>query len=75
MFVAASWEEQHLYTIFVDWFYNRILESDISVPFNFQSREAWCNALLKLGSLVALEDLGIDDKLGALFHVLYVLDL
>lgn len=72
-FITWPVDRQMAYTRFIDWFYNRVLESDISVPFCFRSDSAWRTLLSRLAHLEKVIHLGIDDDLGALYHVLYVL--
>jgi ubiquinone/menaquinone biosynthesis C-methylase UbiE len=74
-FLALTNDHQFLYTCFVDWFFNRILETGIAVPFMFRSIGHWRQSLNSLGSIESCIDLGIDDSIGALYHVLFVVTL
>jgi SAM-dependent methyltransferase len=74
-FERLRYEEQLFYTCFVDWFYNRVLETGIDTPFAFRPTAEWLDVLAKVGDVGAVVNLGIDDFLGALYHVLIVIDL
>lgn len=73
-FLDLSIRDQLAYTQFVDWFVNRAIEDGIPVPFLFERPEIWSAELSKLGTLAAVDWLGIEEPVGALYHVLYVLD-
>lgn len=73
-FEQLSDMDQFYYTCFVDWFYNRILENGINVPFQFRTNSHWISILKTIGTLERVIHLGIDDKLGALYHIIYVVN-
>lgn len=74
-FLELTKDQQFLYTCFVDWFFNRILETGIAVPFTFRTPLQWQQSLDTLGTIESAIDLGIDDSIGALYHVLFVVNL
>lgn len=74
-FVELAEHMQFLYTCFVDWFFNRVLEADVDVPFAFKSVNQWREALESIGNIVSIIRLGIDDPIGALYHVLFIVDM
>ncbi|MBI4243546.1 MAG: hypothetical protein HY606_05605, partial [Planctomycetes bacterium] len=73
-------EEEKLYTEWIDWFYNRILNYNknpaekVNVPFNFRRPEEWKNLFEKRGMTVKEKDLGIFQILNPEHHWLYVAD-
>lgn len=68
-------EEQFVYTSFFDWFYNRVLHSNVPVPFNFLPPQRWEKIFGELGwRIVQSEDLGIDVEIVPIHHFLYVLE-
>lgn len=68
-------EEQFVYTSFFDWFYNRVLHSDVPTPFNFLSPQQWDDVFSKSRlSVLTRQDLGIDVEIVPIHHFLYVLD-
>jgi len=68
-------EKQFVYTSYFDWFYNRVLHSDVPVPFNFLRPAEWEVLFGDRGlRIVASEDLGIDVEIVPIHHVLYVLE-
>jgi len=68
-------EQQYLYTCFIDWFYNNIFERDVAVPFGFKNRKEWLDLFNCHGTVEQIIQLGLDDKLGALYHVLYIISV
>lgn len=75
LFLGLSTNEQLEYTRFFDWFYNRVLETGVEVPFLFQTPNYWIQIFRELGRVQNIIDLGIDDSLGALYHIIYTIDL
>jgi SAM-dependent methyltransferase len=68
-------EEQRCYAIFCDWFYNRVLNQDVPVPYNFNTPQNWRNIFQGLSAKVSIEeDLGIDINIVPEHHFLFVLD-
>lgn len=63
------------YAVFCDWFYNRVLNQDVSVPYNFNTPENWRQIFLTLPATIAAEDdLGVDLDIVPEHHFLFVLD-
>lgn len=63
-------------TMFFDWFYNRVLHDNVSVPFNFNSPEGWEHVFKEEGvSVVASQDIGLDEVTVPEYHWLYALDI
>ena len=72
---SLSVREQFLYTSFFDWFYNRVLHSDVPVPFNYLPPAGWTQLFEKMGmSVTASQDLGIDVEIVPIHHYLFVMD-
>jgi hypothetical protein len=68
-------DEQFQYTSFFDWFYNRVLHSDIPVPFNFAPPPVWEDLFARNQMrLTHRKDLGIDVEIVPIHHYLFVLD-
>jgi SAM-dependent methyltransferase len=69
-------EEQCCYAVFCDWFYNRVLNQDIPVPYNFDTPQKWKTHFQeKLSATVSYEeDLAIDIPIVPEHHFLFVLD-
>lgn len=68
-------DEQFVYTSFFDWFYNRVLHSDVPAPFNFLPPQKWDRIFNDLGLQAQhRQDLGIDVEIVPIHHFLYVLD-
>jgi len=66
---------QFLYTSFFDWFYNRVLHSDVPVPCNFLPPEDWERLFVQKGMrLETKQDLGIDVDIVPLHHYLFILE-
>ena len=67
-------DQQFQYTSFFDWFYNRVLHSDVPVPFNFAPPPVWENLFAHhhMG-LIYKQDLGIDVEIVPIHHYLFVL--
>jgi SAM-dependent methyltransferase len=68
-------DEQFIYTSFFDWFYNRVLHSNVPVPFNFLPPQKWDRVFGDLGlNAKHRQDLGIDVEIVPIHHFLHVLD-
>lgn len=69
-------EEQFRYACFWDWFYNKVVNSNVIVPYNFSSPNKWKDRLAATGyDEVKRVYLGMDQPLVPEFHVLQVFDL
>ena len=67
--------DQVAYAVFVDWLYNRVLNDDIPVPYNFTTPQRWMETFSNLGMrLVESKNLGQDIKIAPELHFLFVLD-
>ncbi len=67
--------QQFIYTSFFDWFYNRVLHSDVPAPFNFLPPQRWDRLFREFELNVEhRQDLGIDVEIVPIHHFLYVLD-
>jgi SAM-dependent methyltransferase len=67
--------EQFRYACFWDWFYNKVINSGVVVPYNYSSPNAWQQRFGAIGySEVKRIYLGIDQPLVPEFHVLQVFD-
>jgi len=63
------------YAVFCDWFYNRVLNQGIPVPYNFNTPENWRLTFRELGAHLSFEqDLGVDLEIVPEHHFLFVLD-
>ena len=72
-FANASLLHQIMTQTFFDWFYNRVINQDVSVPFNFASFEKWPCLLEQLNCNVEyIHHFGIDQPLVPEYHVLYI---
>ncbi len=74
-------ETERLYTMWIDWFYNRVLHySDnpskkVNVPFNFRKPEEWKTAIESFGlEMTQFRDLKTFQILNPEHHWLYVAD-
>jgi ubiquinone/menaquinone biosynthesis C-methylase UbiE len=68
-------QTQLAYAVFCDWFYNRVLNQGVSVPYNFNTPEKWREVFKKLPAVLAFEnDLGVDLDIVPEHHFLFVLD-
>lgn len=74
-------EKERLYTMLIDWFYNRVLrysaqpDEKVNVPFNFRKPEQWAEEIEKRGmGITRSNDLGIFQILNPEHHWLYVAD-
>jgi len=68
-------EGQFRYACFWDWFYNKVVNSGVFVPYNFLWPDAWRDRFRHLGYDEAERIyLGIDQPLAPEFHVLQVFD-
>ncbi len=68
-------DQQFQYTSFFDWFYNRVLHSDIPVPFNFAPPPVWEDLFARHQmKLTHKQDLGIDVEIVPIHHYLFVCD-
>ncbi len=67
--------QQFIYTSFFDWFYNRVLHSDVPAPFNFLPPQKWDRIFSDAGLITQQRlDLGIDVEIVPIHHFLYALD-
>jgi hypothetical protein len=67
--------EQIAYAVFVDWLYNRVLNDNIPVPYNFTTPERWLEIFVECGMHVAeIENLGQDIKIAPELHYMFVLE-
>jgi SAM-dependent methyltransferase len=68
--------DQCYYAVFCDWFYNRVLNQDVPVPYNFNTPQKWLDLFQDKLSATVLppEDLGIDIQIVPEHHFLFVLD-
>ena len=72
--------EEKLYTMWIDWWYNRILHFDedpvkkVNVPFNFREPEDWKARLEERGLKVSDYDLGTFQILNPEHHWLFVVE-
>jgi Methyltransferase domain len=72
---CLSARDQFVYTSFFDWFYNRVLHSDVPVPFNYLSPQRWEQIFADCEMRIAFrQDLGIDVEIVPIHHFLYVLE-
>lgn len=63
------------YAIFWDWFYNRVIHDNVSVPYNFQTPQNWEEVFKKYNlDIIHKENLGVDQKIVPEHHYLFVLD-
>jgi hypothetical protein len=68
-------EDQIAFAAFVDWFYNRVLHTDVPFPYNFTKGEKWQQVFATHGMrLVHTIHLGKDINTGPEYHVLFVLE-
>lgn len=66
---------QFVYAVFCDWFYNRVLNQDVFVPYNFNSPQNWRHIFESLpAKIFSEEDLGVDLDIVPEHHFLFVLD-
>jgi hypothetical protein len=68
--------DQQYYAVFCDWFYNRVLNQDVPVPYNFNTPQKWKTLFQEeLSAIVSYEeDLAIDIPIVPEHHFLFVLD-
>jgi 2-polyprenyl-3-methyl-5-hydroxy-6-metoxy-1,4-benzoquinol methylase len=67
--------KQFINAIFCDWFYNRVLNQDVNVPYNFDTPKNWCLTFEQLPAIISVQkDLGIDIEIVPEHHFLFVLD-
>jgi SAM-dependent methyltransferase len=67
--------DQFVYTSFFDWFYNRVLHSDVPAPFNFLPPYKWDLIFSDIGLKTHhRQDLGIDVEIVPIHHFLHVLE-
>jgi hypothetical protein len=61
--------------VFVDWLYNRILNDDIPVPYNFTTPEKWSQVFedgeMRVANTI---NLGQDIEIAPELHFLFVLE-
>lgn len=66
---------QLYYAVFCDWFYNRVLNQGVSVPYNFNTPKNWRKIFETLPAKISTEvDLGVDLEIVPEHHFLFVLD-
>jgi SAM-dependent methyltransferase len=66
---------QFINAIFCDWFYNRVLNQNVHVPYNFDTPDNWCKTFEELPAIIShKKDLGIDINIVPEHHYLFVLD-
>ena len=66
---------QLCYATYCDWFYNRVLNQDVCVPYNFNTPEGWRSVFSELPAIVSFEEnLGVDLDIVPEHHFLFVLD-
>jgi len=71
----SRYRTQYEYCGFIDWFYNRVICSDVLVSFNYLPTAAWCQLFAACGfRLAKREILGIDQPVVPEWHVLLVFD-
>jgi SAM-dependent methyltransferase len=67
--------DQIAYAVFVDWLYNRILNDDIPVPYNFTTPEKWSQVFedgeMRVANTI---NLGQDIEIAPELHFLFVLE-
>jgi len=67
--------EQLCYAVYCDWFYNRVLNQGVPVPFNFNTPSNWRQIFEKLPAKISYEEnLGVDLDIVPEHHFLFVLD-
>ena len=70
---ALPISQQVMYATFVDWFYNRVIHTDVAVPYNFTRPSDWRSILHQVGFSIEHEvDLGMDQEVVPEHHVLMV---
>jgi len=68
-------ETQLCYAVYCDWFYNRVLNRGVPVPFNFDTPDRWVKTFERLPAKVCVQrDLGVDLNIVPEHHFLFVLD-
>jgi len=67
--------EQIAYAVFVDWLYNRVLNDNIPVPYNFTTPGRWAEVFSECDMRVAeVQNLGQDIKIAPELHYMFVLE-
>jgi SAM-dependent methyltransferase len=75
LWITLSHADQFRYACFWDWFYNKVVNSGVIVPYNFLSPSGWSFRISALGyHEVMCTYLGIDQPLVPEFHVLQVFE-
>jgi len=70
-----DFDQQRKYAIFFDWFYNRVLHKDVSVPYNYLTISNWKKVFeADQWNVSQTIDLGVEQNLVPEHHVLFVLD-
>jgi SAM-dependent methyltransferase len=70
---SLSLDEQIMYATFVDWLYNRVVRTDVPVPYNFTTPAMWRTVLRDVGFEIEQEiDLGIDQPLVPEHHLMLI---
>jgi SAM-dependent methyltransferase len=63
------------YAVYCDWFYNRVLNQGVFVPYNFNTPDNWRQIFSKLPAWVSFEEnLGVDLDIVPEHHFLFILD-
>jgi hypothetical protein len=66
--------DQLCYAVYCDWFYNRVLNQGVPVPYNFNTPSQWRQIFANLPATIAYEeDLGVDLDIVPEHHSLFVL--
>jgi ubiquinone/menaquinone biosynthesis C-methylase UbiE len=74
LFLSLNKEQQRLYATVLDWFYNRVLENEVTVPNDFNTIKNWEAIFDELGLQIDKKHiLGFDQPTAPEFHVKYVL--
>lgn len=67
--------DQIAFAVVVDWLYNRVLNDNIPVPYNFTSPDGWLGVFSECGMHVAaVRNLGQDIEIAPELHFLFVLE-
>ena len=73
--VSFSESDQIAFAVVVDWLYNRVLNDNIPVPYNFTTPDGWLAAFAERGMHVsAMHNLGQDIEIAPELHFMFVLD-
>ena len=75
-YLALSEDQQMIYGIFTDWFYNRVLhQDDVPVPYNFHSPHGWADIFRNLPDVDKVFNFaeGFDQKSVPEFHTFHLI--